>query len=62
MLANLELSWLAALQELLDGPDRRAVDERVATHEHDAGRGLNRREFMRWTNAPMFPALCALLS
>ncbi len=25
-------------------------------------RGLNRREFMRWTNAPMFRALCALQS
>lgn len=24
--------------------------------------GLNRREFMRWTNAPMFRALCRLLS
>jgi hypothetical protein len=25
-------------------------------------RGLNRREFMRWTNAPMFRALCSLQS
>lgn len=27
-----------------------------------SGRGLNRREFMRWTNAPMFRALCRLVS
>jgi hypothetical protein len=27
-----------------------------------SARGLNRREFMRWTNAPMFRALCSLES
>jgi hypothetical protein len=27
-----------------------------------SGRGLNRREFMRWTNTPMFRALCRLVS
>jgi polysaccharide biosynthesis protein VpsJ len=44
-----------AIAELWIGAERRFAFRRTA-------RGLNRREFMRWTNAPMFRALCSLES
>ena len=48
---EVELAELAAVDQLLDGDDRRAVEERVARHQHAAGLAGQAHELCRLLGA-----------